>query len=68
MGSWKAGPEKPRTPFCWSCSRRFHGRAHARIKMHSDDVEHDVHRNCAARLMAGTFTLVYESTTEAPRG
>lgn len=42
--SWKAGPEKPRTPFCWNCSRRFHGRVFARVLRYGE--EHDVHKNC----------------------
>lgn len=48
MSQWKAGPEKPRTPFCWACGRRFHGRVHARIRS-ADGAEHDVHKDCVQR-------------------
>ena len=57
MTRWKAGPEKPRTPWCWACSRRLHGRVFARVKV--DGVEHDVHKACAPP----GAPVVLESTT-----
>jgi hypothetical protein len=61
MGAWRAGPERPKTSFCWDCSRQFHGRAHARI-VGEDGAEHDVHKTCVRgrRVVGG-------STTRAPR-
>lgn len=62
MSAWKAGPEKPRTPFCWACSRRFHGRAFARII--EAGVEHDVHKNCVpsgAEVVGGSTTVPGEA-------
>lgn len=64
MSGWKAGPEVPRTRFCWACSRRLHGRVHMRVRT-PDGAEHDIHKSCQGRV--GSHTLVYESTT-APQG
>ncbi len=66
MGSWKAGPEKPRTKFCWVCSRAFRGRVHLRIKTLADGTEHDIHKSCAFVEARGSeWEAVYESTTAA---
>lgn len=45
MSGWKAGPEKPKTRFCWDCSRQLHGRVHATI-IGEDGERHDVHKTC----------------------
>ena len=67
MGSWKAGPEKPRTKFCWVCSREFHGRVHTRVRG-EDGNEHEVHKACMSSLPhhEQEFTVVYESSTARP--
>lgn len=54
---WKAGPERPRTSFCWECSRQLHGRVFARI-VGGDGAEHDVHKACV-----GGRDIVMQSTT-----
>lgn len=45
MGSWKADDKRPKTRFCWDCSRQLHGRVHARV-VGEDGAEHDVHKTC----------------------
>jgi hypothetical protein len=60
VSAWKAGPEKPRTRFCWHCSRQLHGRAHARI-LGEDGHEHDVHKACVKGR-----TILAQSTTVKP--
>lgn len=64
MGRWKAGPEKPRTKFCWNCSKAFHGRVHARVRGIEDGALHDVHKACLAASLT-VCELVYESSTVA---
>lgn len=59
---WKAGPEKPRTKFCWSCSLPFHGRVHARVRGIDDGALHDVHKTCLQAALT-VCELVYESST-----
>lgn len=58
MSGWKAGPEKPRTSYCWDCSRRFHGRVHATV-IGYDGRLHDVHKTCVngRRVVGGSTTL-----------
>lgn len=58
MSHWKAGPEKPRTAFCWACGRRFHGRVFARVRDALGN-EHDVHKAC----VPDDCEVVLESTT-----
>ena len=46
MPRWKAGPERPKLPWCWECSRRLYGRVFAYV-MGDDGYTHVVHKACA---------------------
>lgn len=50
MPHWKAGPEKPKYPFCWLCSNKLYGRQFARVVI--DDIERHVHKACADEMPA----------------
>ena len=42
---------KPRLPFCWWCSRKFHGNFHRVIIL--DGQRREVHADCARKLVKG---------------
>jgi hypothetical protein len=42
---WKAKGPKPKTRFCWNCSRQLYGRQH-RVITGPDGHQHDVHIRC----------------------
>ena len=60
MTRWKAGPERPKTKWCWDCSRPFQGRVFARI-IGEDGNEHDVHKACI-----NGHKVILASTTVRP--
>ena len=45
MAHWKATGPKPRTRFCWLCSRQLYGRQFTEIQQ--DGHKHAVHKSCA---------------------
>ena len=65
MSRWKSTDSKPKTRFCWLCSRQLHGRQHSEIDG-PDGHKHAVHKSCAKGPPAGYETWDhYYATNQA---
>jgi hypothetical protein len=49
---WKSRDPKPKTRFCWICSRQLRGRQHSEIDG-PDGHKHAVHKSCATGVPHG---------------